>query len=161
MVCLSVCACHSVLMGFNDSEKGSDAGACLRKMLKGGVLPPRSSGSYSRDEAFSSHLILLPFVWISDEISYITDLGSFLQVHQSSSHLLLMRSRCLGVQPFQGYHATDDHHQHLTPRRPESAYRQREGGGKGKNAAVGKNMLVEGRGLEPREAKKDWLWERY
>ncbi len=66
-----------------------------------------------------------------------------------------MRSRCLGVQPFQGYHATDDYYQHLTPRRPESAYRQREGGGKGKNAAVGKNMLVEGRGSEAREAKKD------
>lgn len=102
MVCLSVCACHLVLMGFNDSEKGSDAGACLRKMLKGGVLPPRSSGSYSRDGAFSSRLILPPFVWISDEISYITDLGSFLQVHQSSSPLLLTRSRCLGVQSFQG-----------------------------------------------------------
>lgn len=32
----------------------------------------------------------------------------------------------MGVQPFQGYHTTDDHHQHLTPHRPESARRQEE-----------------------------------
>lgn len=59
------------------------------------------------------------------------------------------------MQPFQGYHATDDHHQHLTPRRPVSAHRQREGGGegggKGKNAAVGKNV---GRGEEVRKQER-------
>lgn len=31
MVCLSICAWHSVLMGVNGSEEGPDAGACLRK----------------------------------------------------------------------------------------------------------------------------------
>lgn len=84
MVCLSICAWHSVLMGFNGSEEGPDAGACLRKCSRAEsrrLAPPLLIREMSA--VFSSPLILVSLVWISDEISYITDPGSFLQVHQS------------------------------------------------------------------------------
>lgn len=49
-------------MGFNGSEEGPDAGACLRKMLKGGVPPPRFSGSYSQCQSLliPSHFAFSP-----------------------------------------------------------------------------------------------------